>query len=86
MPGSRNHPRVAAHVTDVAAWLREQGLELYAPAFAEQQIDGALLGSLTEAELKELGVTTLGHRKRLLLAIAALDADRRPTLAWGGRR
>ena len=38
-------------VTDVAAWLREIGLAQYAASFAEQQIEGAVLGSLTDGEL-----------------------------------
>src|SRR5437660_9061846 len=61
---------------DVAAWLKSLGLEQYAPAFADNDIDVAVLAQLTDADLKELGVTSLGHRKRLLTAVAA-----RPALA-----
>jgi len=57
---------------DVARWLAEQGLEQYAEAFAENAIDGEVLRTLSEDDLKELGVKALGHRKRLLQAIAAL--------------
>jgi SAM domain (Sterile alpha motif) len=42
-------------------------------AFAENDIDFALFTTLTDADLKELGITSLGHRKRLLEAIANLD-------------
>ncbi|HEY3518507.1 MAG TPA: adenylate/guanylate cyclase domain-containing protein [Gammaproteobacteria bacterium] len=56
----------------MTAWLREHDLGHYAPLFAEQHIDGAVLSSLTDSDLKELGVTSLGHRKKLLRAIAAL--------------
>ncbi len=54
---------------DVAAWLAELGLGQYAPAFAENDIDFAVLAQLTDADLRELGVSSLGHRKRLLAAI-----------------
>jgi class 3 adenylate cyclase/predicted ATPase len=57
---------------DVARWLAEQGLEQYAEAFAANAIDGDVLRTLTGDDLKELGVVALGHRKRLLEAIAAL--------------
>ncbi|MBV9522639.1 MAG: AAA family ATPase, partial [Alphaproteobacteria bacterium] len=55
---------------DVAEWLAELGLGQYASAFAENHIDFTLLGQLTDADLRELGIGSLGHRKRLLAAIA----------------
>ncbi|MFO1079691.1 MAG: adenylate/guanylate cyclase domain-containing protein [Reyranellaceae bacterium] len=58
---------------DVRAWLRGLGLEQYAEAFAANDIDGALLRDLGAEDLRELGVGSLGHRKRLLAAIAELD-------------
>jgi class 3 adenylate cyclase/predicted ATPase len=54
----------------VADWLEKLGLGQYAARFAENDIDFALLTKLNDADLKELGVTSLGHRKRLLEAIA----------------
>ena len=54
---------------DVEEWLRGLGLAQYAAAFAENDIDFTLLGKLTDADLKELGISSLGHRKRLLAAI-----------------
>jgi class 3 adenylate cyclase len=54
----------------VAEWLEKLGLGQYAQRFVENDIDFALLAKLTDADLKELGVTSLGHRKRLLEAIA----------------
>jgi class 3 adenylate cyclase/predicted ATPase len=57
---------------DIAAWLREQGLERYIQAFEANDVDAAVLRTLTADDLKELGVTSLGHRKKLLEAIAAL--------------
>ena len=58
---------------DVSRWLAEQGLGHHAEAFAENGIAGDILRELTDADLKELGLN-LGDRKRLLKAIAALDA------------
>ena len=59
---------------DVAAWLRGLGLERYDQAFRDNEIDGKVLSSLTAEDLKDLGVTLVGHRRRLLDAIAALGA------------
>jgi SAM domain (Sterile alpha motif) len=58
----------------VADWLEKLGLGQYAQRFAENGIDFAVLTKLNDADLKELGVTSLGHRKRLLEAIAARTA------------
>ena len=49
---------------DIAAWLRELGLERYVQAFRESEIDAAVLPELTDADLKELGIP-LGPRKKL---------------------
>ena len=57
---------------DVAEWLRGLGLEQYAAAFQENQIDKRVLPSLTAEDLKDLGVSLIGHRRLLLDAIAAL--------------
>jgi SAM domain (Sterile alpha motif) len=57
---------------DLGEWLRSLGLERYEPAFRENDIDDAILPGLTAEDLKELGVSSLGHRHRLLDAIAAL--------------
>ena len=55
---------------DIGAWLKELGLGQYASAFADNDIDFAVVVQLTDADLKELGISSLGHRKRLLAAIA----------------
>src|SRR5262245_11000640 len=60
---------------DVVVWLRSMGLGKYEAAFRDNEIDGTVLPSLTHENLKELGVTALGHRLKLLDAIAALRAD-----------
>jgi class 3 adenylate cyclase/predicted ATPase len=60
---------------DVAAWLRKLELEQYEPTFRENEINERVLPSLTAEDLKDLGVTLVGHRRRLLDAIAALGAE-----------
>ena len=60
---------------DLAVWLRSLGLEQYEAAFRENEIDETVLPSLTHETLKELGVTAVGHRLKLLGAIAALGSD-----------
>src|SRR6476646_128922 len=60
---------------DVVVWLRGLGLGKYEAAFRENEIDETVLPSLTHEHLKELGVTALGHRLKLLEAIAGLRGD-----------
>jgi class 3 adenylate cyclase/tetratricopeptide (TPR) repeat protein len=60
---------------DIVVWLRSLGLGKYEAAFRENEIDEMVLPSLTEEHLKQLGVTALGHRVKLLDAIAALRND-----------
>ena len=60
---------------DMAEWLRGLGLEQYAPAFREHHIDGEVLRRLTTQDLRELGIDSIGHRRRMLDAIAALPAS-----------
>src|SRR5271157_2005078 len=56
---------------DVGAWLRGLGLEQYETLFRENDIDAEILGDLTDSDLEKIGVS-LGHRKRLLKAVATL--------------
>jgi class 3 adenylate cyclase/tetratricopeptide (TPR) repeat protein len=60
---------------DVADWSRRLGLQQYAPAFAANDVDGEILPKLTAEDLIGLGVTSIGHRRKLLAAIAALRGD-----------
>jgi class 3 adenylate cyclase/predicted ATPase len=61
----------------IADWLEKLGLGQYAPRFAENDINFAILSDLTDQDLKELGVSSLGHRRQLLRAIAELnDAEK----------
>jgi len=56
----------------VPAWLQDLGLERYTAVFAENDVDAEALRLLSENDLEKLGVS-LGHRKRLLKAIAELN-------------
>jgi class 3 adenylate cyclase/predicted ATPase len=60
---------------DVGSWLRGLGLERYEAAFRENEIDETVLPTLTADDLKDLGIGIVGHRRKLLDAIAALRAD-----------
>ena len=61
---------------DIVVWLRSLGLGRYEAVFRENEIDETVLPNLTTEDLKELGVTALGHRRKLLDAIATLRTDR----------
>jgi hypothetical protein len=69
-----NAPKAAAHrssaTQQVAEWLETLGLGQYARHFAENDITFSILSDLTDQDLKELGVASLGHRRELLRAIA----------------
>ena len=58
---------------NVSAWLEKLGLGQYASNFADNDIDTHLLAQLTDADLKELGISSLGHRKTIFSAIGTLD-------------
>ena len=73
-------------MSSVKEWLASLGLSEYADRFAEHQIDFSILRDLTDRDLKEeLGVVSLGDRRRLLRAIAHLAeaASAAPQLAPG---
>src|SRR5215831_1985594 len=57
---------------DLSAWLRGLGLGQYEQAFRENAIEPDVLPQLTADDLKELGVAPVGHRRKLLDAIAEL--------------
>ena len=58
----------------IADWLENLGLGRYAQRFAENDINFSILSDLTDQNLKELGVSSLGHRRQLLRAIAELTS------------
>jgi class 3 adenylate cyclase/predicted ATPase len=63
---------------DIAAWLHRLGMQQYEAAFRDNAIDPAVLPALTADDLKELGVSLVGHRRKLLAAIAALRSEDSP--------
>jgi class 3 adenylate cyclase/predicted ATPase len=69
---------------DIAAWLDGLGLGQYAQAFHDNEIDERVLPSLTAEDLKDLGVQLVGHRRRLLDAIAALGTSAPVATATAG--
>jgi class 3 adenylate cyclase/tetratricopeptide (TPR) repeat protein len=66
---------------DVAAWLRALGLDQYEAAFRANGVDAEVLPTLTGEELKDIGVSLIRHRRRLLEAIAALRSNAMPAEA-----
>src|SRR6516162_5181588 len=60
---------------DITNWLCGLGLEQYASAFHDNAIDDEVLRELTAEDLKDLGVNLVGHRRKLLAAIATLRSD-----------
>ncbi|OKO70101.1 adenylate/guanylate cyclase domain-containing protein [Bradyrhizobium sp. NAS96.2] len=60
---------------DVGGWLRRLGLEQYEAVFRDNKIDDTVLPNLTAEDLRELGVGFVGHRRKLLDAIAAFRAE-----------
>jgi class 3 adenylate cyclase/tetratricopeptide (TPR) repeat protein len=69
---------------EISAWLRSLGLEQYEAAFRDNEIDSGVLPKLTSDDLKEIGVVAMGHRRRLLDAIAALGAVAPAAIATPG--
>ena len=64
----------------MASWLRSLGLEQYEAAFRENGVDETVLPKLTAEDVKDLGVTAVGHRRKLLEAITELrGAKTEPT-------
>ena len=62
-----------AAMQQIADWLKQLGMHEYAQRFAENDIDLAILNDLTDQDLEKIGVTSLGHRRKLLRAIADLN-------------
>ena len=69
---------------DIGAWLRGLGLGRYEQAFRDNDIDARVLPGLTADDLKEIGVVSVGHRRLMLQAIAALQAVAAPVVPVTG--
>ena len=65
----------------IADWLEKLGLGQYAQRFAENDIDFDILSDLTDQDLEKIGVTSLGHRRKLMRAIANLKGGEQITPA-----
>ena len=60
---------------DIPTWLRELGMQQYEAEFREHAIDASILPELTAEDLKDLGVHLVGHRRKLLAAIARMRSQ-----------
>ena len=65
----------------IADWLKRLGVEQYAHCFDEHDIDFSILRDLTDQDLEKIGVQSLGHRRKLLRAIADLKDVEKSTPA-----
>src|SRR5215469_8319987 len=74
---------LGAAMQQIADWLEQLGMQEHIQRFAENDIDFAILGDLTDQDLKEIGVASIGHRRKLLRAIADLKGVQKdaPTVA-----
>ena len=75
LPISLEHLHREDDELDITSWLRNLGLERYEQAFRENEIDPEILPKLNADDLKDIGVTAVGHRRKLLDAITALDQN-----------
>ncbi|XP_065838982.1 protein bicaudal C homolog 1-like [Oscarella lobularis] len=75
----QSYPRKERRYNDLGEFLTYCGLSKYVPLFEDQEVDLGTFLTLGEHDLKELGVTTFGARKKMLLAIA--DFQGRPLTA-----
>ena len=71
-----------AGMQQITDWLNQLGMSEYAQRFVENGIDLSVLPDLTEQDLKEMGVI-LGHRRKILRAIANLEAEKSATVVAG---
>jgi class 3 adenylate cyclase len=66
----------------IVDWLKQLGMHEYIQRFAQNDIDFAILGELNDQDLEKIGVASLGHRRKLLRAIADLQgAEKNPRVA-----
>ena len=61
---------------DIGEWLRGLGLQSYEKTFRDNGVDLEILPQLTAEDLKDIGVQAVGHRRKILDAIAGLPTDR----------
>src|SRR4051812_40680541 len=68
---------------NVSDWLHSLGLEQYAEAFRDNDLDGGVLSEVNADVLIAIGIPSIGHRRKLLAAIAALKSEVAPTVDTG---
>src|SRR5262245_20533731 len=61
----------------IAHWLHQLDMQEYTHRFAENDIDFEILPDLSDNDLEKIGITSLGHRRKLLRAIANLKGPER---------
>ena len=69
---------------DIVAWLKGLELDRYGQLFLENDVDASVLPQLTADDLKDMGIILVGHRRKLLDAIAALRNARAEGQPGGG--
>jgi class 3 adenylate cyclase len=69
--------QIRSPAMDVGVWLRDLGLGQYEEKFRDNKIDAEVLPQLTADDLRDVGVTAVGDRRRMLAAIAKLTVDTR---------
>jgi len=73
---------------EVAAYLGTKGLEGYATIFREQKVDGSVVHTLTDDDLKEMGVQAIGDRRKIMTVLEGLreasDQKDREAVLWEG--
>jgi len=74
---------------EVAAHLGKKGLKGYTELFQQHKIDGSVFHNLTEENLKEMGIESVGDRKKVMAAIKDLretsDQKNREKILWKGK-
>ncbi|KAK7140937.1 hypothetical protein R3I93_015169 [Phoxinus phoxinus] len=65
-----------AHADDLIELLAQLGLEKYIDIFQQQEIDYQTFLTLSDEDLKEVGVNTFGARRKMILAITDLSKKR----------
>jgi hypothetical protein len=70
---------VEATPVDIRGWLTNLGLEQYEVAFRRNGVNAEILRHLTAEDFKELGISAVGHRRQLQVAIAALRPGETPS-------
>ncbi|XP_029955528.1 ankyrin repeat and SAM domain-containing protein 6 [Salarias fasciatus] len=61
---------------ELSSILKKLSLEKYQPIFEEQEVDMEAFLTLTDGDLKELGIKTDGPRQQILAAISELNAGK----------